>query len=330
MGVQTPDPTPAPNPEGGPTTSGLLDSTTRIQDSTDSGTCFFPSSKFIVKTFHKTGLPKDLNSQQWNSGDTTNGLQQRTTVAQFSGMQQGYAGMQQVYAGIQQGYAGMQQGYAGMQQSYDGIQPAYAGMQQTQYNFATQVTAPSTNQQPIVYQHTASNVLLPRAPITQTSETQYGQMTYFDKAVLTHHNLQAIRSLQSSGVHQPQLQDENAQPLKARTTMTRPISEAVLGAMVAWYEDNSHHPYPTRDEYNGFIATRGTTYKQALKWFANKRKRSGTCKPTQQITAGRREKPTKPTASDRGATAGLKRPHSSDNDSDVTNGQPGCKKIRKI
>jgi len=220
---------------------------------------------------------------------------------------------------MHQGYTGMQQGYTGMQQGYTGMQQGYARMQTTQSNFAPKVSAPFTNQ--------------------QLSQTQYGQIQCFNKAFLSQYNQQASTSMQRSGV-QRQL-DENVstaatltqfknQAPKTRNTAPRPISEEALGTMVAWYEDNSHHPYPSRDEYERFIATGRTTYKQALKWFANKRKRSGTCKPTQEITDGRRVKPAKPTASDSGATAGVKRPHSSDKDGDVIDGQPGCKKICRI
>jgi len=89
-------------------------------------------------------------------------------------MQQSYRGMRQGYAGIQQGYAGIQQSYTGMQQGYAGMQQGYTGMQTTQYNFAPQATATSTNQQPIVCQHTSSNDLQSCVPITQRS-TQYAQ-----------------------------------------------------------------------------------------------------------------------------------------------------------
>jgi len=47
------------------------------------------------------------------------------------------------------------------------------------------------------------------------------------------------------------------------------------------------------------------------------------------IIAGRREKPGKPAASDSGTTAAVKRPNSSDNDGDINDGQPGCKKVAK-
>jgi len=99
--------------------------------------------------------------------------------------------------------------------------------------------------------------------------------------------------------------------------------------MSAWFEDNQHHPYPSKENYKSFVAIGGSTHAQAVRWFANRRLRTGTCKSIPEYVHGRLVKPAKPAESEnRVPIIAIKRRKSKSNDKDGL--LPSVKKARKI
>jgi len=108
-----------------------------------------------------------------------------------------------------------------------------------------------------------------------------------------------------------------------------PLSPEARDAMRAWFEDNQHHPYPSKADYLSFVAIGGNTHAQAVRWFANRRLRTGTCKSIPEYVQGRFFKPQKPNACENPFPITMKRKRSQQKDG--SDGLlPDAKKVRKM
>ena len=67
----------------------------------------------------------------------------------------------------------------------------------------------------------------------------------------------------------------------------RQLNPVAVRIMTKWYDQNQQHPYPTSDTVDVMADAGQVTPSQVRKWFANKRKRSGTTKTLSEIAASR-------------------------------------------
>ena len=130
-------------------------------------------------------------------------------------------------------------------------------------------------------------------PAHQTSYTDQRQSSRTSPAPAA---LPARPSTQSK----PKVKSEVARPQVRKSAMcgvppvrgstarrARQLNPVAVRIMTKWYDQNQQHPYPTSDTVDVMADAGKVTPSQVRKWFANKRKRSGTTKTLSEIAASR-------------------------------------------
>lgn len=112
-------------------------------------------------------------------------------------------------------------------------------------------------------------------------------------SVMAYHNLLIqdllrdidARVLQLEGVFKdktpaspPASSSTQARPIKKASRRASALSTQAVNIMKAWWDSHQDHPYPTEEMVRYLQCTAGITKAQVLKWFANKRRRTGRCK----------------------------------------------------
>jgi len=267
----------------------------RQQSSLDTPPIFPPSCQFASNAGHNSWPLSHLSTQGQHNGDVRAQSQHQMMPAQyFNRSQQGQTAPSQINPSIY----------------YD---PAY--IPQTQSNSA-----------PVFHQGVSK--LVTQAPC--------GPVASFSQALPSPNNSAPVTMTGTYSTVAQQIQDailvvmpQTGQPAKKGTRP--PLSPKALDAMSAWFEDNQHHPYPSKENYKSFVAIGGTTYSQAVKWFSNRRLRTGTCKSIPEYVQGRLVKPAKPAESGNHVPISIKRKRSPKNSSNGDDGpNPVAKKARNI
>jgi len=255
-----------------------------------------PSCQFASNAGYNSWPSSHLSTQGQLNGDVSGQTQHQMMPAQyFNRLQQGQTTPSQINPSIY----------------YD---PAY--IPQTQSNSA-----------PVFYQRVPNLVTqAPCGPVASFSQALPSSNNSAPVTMTGSYSTVAQQTQGASLVVMPQ----TSQPEKKATRP--PLSPEALDAMSAWFEDNQHHPYPSKENYKSFIvAIGGTTHAQAVRWFTNRRLRTGTCKSIPEYVQGRLVKPAKPAVSVNHVPICIKRKRSPKNSrKDIAGLLPAAKKTRSI
>jgi len=318
--------------------TGLLWSTTNPKRAAPSYPCFdmaLPQASCMQVPGQTFNMQKDTSSGPYSFTNELQGSCDTHALysCQFAAGQMGYNSSSPAYLNT---HAQGQFNNNGSAQSQHQMMPAqyFNGLPQgqtAQYNLAQNVASNSSNTAPAVLAQVAPSQI---NSSTYVFDPAYIAQTQSNSAPVVHQGASMLVTQAPSGPAMQQMQaaifvamPQTGQPAKKGTRP--PLSPEALDAMSAWFEDNQHHPYPSKENYKSFVAIGGTTHAQAVRWFANRRIRTGTCKSIPEYVQGRLVKPAKSAGSENHVPISIKRKKSHKN-SDKNGLVPDAKKPRMM